>query len=548
MTTRLQDPNGLLPADKLQRYDKRMSNVMTRLLANHRDGGNPFVFAIAASKPHIIADRLPDRPYDVPSGEKCDKCKGGLGFHTAATDGRTYYWHPCFLARLNEGETRVVMEHEVYHYAFFHCEASRSAGKDPHIWPLAIDYTVNGTIYHDMASRKRDRGSYPGFSGNREVFDRGLGKPMHIDELVAILQGRIKINPEDPREPRCFMDPSDDYKDFGADDFYELIMKSVIRCKACGRVAPNGIHSLDANGECKQKITIHVKGQGSDQDGQGGGEGGGEDGNQEGDGDGESQSPGQSPGSGKSGGKTHKICPGQLEDLLNSLDAHMVPKVSKDEALWDITKALETSKQMRGTAPAGMQEMLGELLEPELSMQDLMRIALQNKKLNQGQRNDPHRYRRRYLAMEPEMFLHRKFTYNPTWIVAYDCSGSMDKSDIEYGLKEMKPLAAEGEGLAVPFDATIYWDQMKPIGSVDDLRALKAVGRGGTTVQEFFRDLRVKTGGKPFDLVAVVTDGYIDAVPAHYNPGCDVLWILTSGYDDFSPPFGRKVVLRKRHR
>jgi predicted metal-dependent peptidase len=61
---------------------------------------------------------------------------------TAGTDGRYFYYNTKFIDSLNPKETEFLFGHEVLHNVFEHMML-RIGNRDPQIWNIAADYTVN---------------------------------------------------------------------------------------------------------------------------------------------------------------------------------------------------------------------------------------------------------------------------------------------------------------------------------------------------------------------------------------------------------------------
>ena len=60
---------------------------------------------------------------------------------TAGTDGKTIYYNPEFLEKLELNEQIFIFAHEICHIAFDHIR--RSEGKDPEVWNIATDGVIN---------------------------------------------------------------------------------------------------------------------------------------------------------------------------------------------------------------------------------------------------------------------------------------------------------------------------------------------------------------------------------------------------------------------
>jgi predicted metal-dependent peptidase len=64
----------------------------------------------------------------------------------AATDGRDIFLNPEFLQSLPLGQQEGILVHEILHAALLH--PIRARERDPHLWNVAADIVVNGTIAH----------------------------------------------------------------------------------------------------------------------------------------------------------------------------------------------------------------------------------------------------------------------------------------------------------------------------------------------------------------------------------------------------------------
>lgn len=73
--------------------------------------------------------------------------KENIGIPTAGTDGKTIYYNPEYLERLNLDEQIFIFAHEVCHIAFNHI--LRSEGKDPDLWNTATDGVINQFLKKD---------------------------------------------------------------------------------------------------------------------------------------------------------------------------------------------------------------------------------------------------------------------------------------------------------------------------------------------------------------------------------------------------------------
>jgi predicted metal-dependent peptidase len=197
---------------KMNDLQEKVSSCMTRLFRKPENGGNPFLFALSAPKPHELAINLGGQPID-----------------TAATDGRKFYWNPVFLAMMTTDEIATVMQHEGYHVVFFH--PKRGVGKNHQIWNIAVDYVVNACILSDQEKTHR-KGTL--FGGN-------IGEPLPLKDLLAYIDGKQDL----PKGDFCYADKSL----FGRspesiyDEVIDHLNKSPRKCPTCGAL------SLDPKGK-----------------------------------------------------------------------------------------------------------------------------------------------------------------------------------------------------------------------------------------------------------------------------------------------------------
>lgn len=488
---------------RLNDLQEKVSSCMTRLFRKPENGGNPFLFALSAPKPHELAVSL-----------------GGQTIDTAATDGRKYYWNPIFLAGMTPDEVATVMQHEGYHVIFFH--PKRGKGKMPKVWNIAVDYVVNACIWtdHDKTHRKG------------QLFGGNIGAPLSFKDLLAFIDGGQEL----PKEEFCFADKS--LHGRSPESIYDEIIdhwnKSPRKCKTCGNL------SLGAKGQPKGN-----KGQGQGQQNQQG------QGQQPGQGQGQGQQnqnqQGQQPGQGGGCGHDHgPECPncGSPLDRLGAMDSHIDSDMTQQEVQADLMRAADQATQMRGTLPTEIEGMLGELKKPTLKFTDIVRSALLKKVQDAGLNNDWRRLRRRYLQTAPKQYLPRRYMHKPRWLAMLDTSGSMGDDDMAYGISQLQVLGNNTEGYVIPCDASPHWKGVHKVEKIDDLKRTKVVGRGGTVFDEFFRDFP-KMLGTDFDVIIVLTDGDCGTVPLELRPkGMDVVWVITRNNTGFKPTFGRVAPLR----
>jgi len=236
-------------------------------------------------------------------------------------------------------------------------------------------------------------------------------------------------------------------------------------------------------------------------------------------------------------------------DTQLTLDAHMDTKADSSALAEEIKRALDSAKAMGiGKVPGGVEEALGILEDPQIPPSEWIKRFIFRKSNVAGLVNDYRRPRRRSFhiydssgLVHSSLFMPRRRGHKIRWVSLVDTSGSMSSDDIAYGVKELKTLAALGEGLFVPTDTKAYWDGATRIESVGDLSKSRIHGRGGTDFNSFFRDLPsqpfVKDG---LDFIIILTDGHFFCDV--YSPIADTVWIYTDKRAP-DPPFGKRINL-----
>lgn len=489
---RLQDPWKVASSPRqLHDLQKKVADVMTGLYRQPKNGGNPFLFALAGPKPHFLCRKL-----------------GGSPLNTAATDGKRFFWNPEFLEKMDMFQAQTVMMHESYHVLFLHCDGKRGVGKEPGDFNIALDYVVNGVIDHDHVKSGR--------SAKYKLWGGPLGAPVLFKEFIEYIEGKREL----PDGMNIFADaavhgrsPESIYT-----DIVEAKLRSPRRCKedrgGCGAL------SLDP----KTGKSVF-----------------------------EAQRPAAgapAPTEGPWGPDSCPKCGAPPNHGPGSLDSHTPSGLTKDEVMGEMMRAAEQAEQMRGSVPAEIEAALAELQRPTLRPRDIIRHCFQRKAQDVGSKNDYRRYRKRFIAMgsrvtpmgiSPTLYIPRKYDHTPKWICLLDTSGSMSDQDIANGLKEMQAVPSGAEGWIVPCDAATYWDAATKITSATDIKRTKIVGRGGTVFDQFFEELPRRMG-RDFDVVVIVTDGDCGQIDPKLHPGCDVLWVITNKRE-FKPNFGRVVQL-----
>lgn len=419
---------------------------------------------------------------------------GSQEIDTAATDGRNYYWNPKFLMGLSHDEATVVMEHEAYHVIFYHSD--RMKGFNSRVRNIAMDYVVNAVIETDHEKNQR-----PG-----TLWGGALGEPIDFAKFLGYIDGKNELPTKGVYVDKTLIDRS-------PESIYDEIMKhwakSPRKCKTC--------EALSIDPHTKQSTVPKPWEQPCCPD------------------------CGAKPSGGAGADGSGKGMPG-------GMDSHVDAQVSKQEVQQDTARAAQQATTMRGSVPGAIEDILGELIKPQLKFTDIVRSAMLRKVQDAGMKNDWKRFRKRYIGARPRQYLPKRHTHMPRWLAMLDTSGSMGEDDLIYGISQLKVIGNHSEGYVVPVDGAPHWEGVTPIKKMDDLKRTKVVGRGGTVFDDFFREFPEKLG-TDFDVVVIITDGYCGQVPRELRPPCDVVWVVTRGdHKDFSQPFGRVAPLRVNRR
>lgn len=198
---RLKDPEKILSSKKFDEYNEKIAINYQRLSFPAKYGGNPFAFAIAANKFHIINNKL-----EPP---------------TAATDGINIYWHQNRLEELSVDELFFVLEHEILHIALGHTFAKRMSNKIRLLWNIAADFKVNSIQERTFLTRhnieKTDSFNHPLWKGT-------LGVPISLNEIKNV----ISKKEIDPRKYLIKTRPVDlSTLNFTVENIYEQLLKTL---------------------------------------------------------------------------------------------------------------------------------------------------------------------------------------------------------------------------------------------------------------------------------------------------------------------------------
>ena len=583
---------GKIEPKVIQRAEEMLTKVFLELGSSYTNtgigtklGGDPLMFALLYPMQHVATTNL----------------------KTAATDGKRFYWNPYFVLSLTRRGVRLLGCHEPNHCLYLHM--SRRGSRNPKLWNICVDYLANGNILNDLAMRKLDRedpstifrenlGRFytvdnflekiknpmkpiPGFEDLEEgAPEEEVVLPHPLEDVELTEEQRNFLGKK--KKMILYADPNLKKELRSPEKLYDLFYEHLPKCPDCGKLGVYSVKDLakklkegskekqqNKEDQDKKEEQENNKEEQQEQEGQADKENQqsgqqpekdrheGHDHNHDEDTDNNSKSDkesnksggdedGNKPGTGQ--GKKHGKGCGTCSDMYDvfgfaeTLDDHMDSEESEEVIIKRFKDAIESAKRMAGHVPAALEEELGKLIKPKMSWQDIVRLRISRSK-DGNARNDWNRFRTRplfYGSLVP-----KKKGQTCKFLCLLDTSGSMSKDDMAFGISQLASLDHTAEGIVVPADADIYWDQATEINSIseEDLSKIKIVGRGGTKYAEFFDQYTNHFNN--IDFIIIITDGYLDKydMDKMISPTIDVVWLITSE-SDFEAPFGKVFKLK----
>ena len=157
-----------------------------------------------------------------------------------------------------------------------------------------------------------------------------------------------------------------------------------------------------------------------------------------------------------------------------------------------------------------------------------------NKLVMMGRRNTRMRPNRRYGFTSPGS----KRNYTSRLLVAFDTSGSVSDTQLEYFATELNGMIDHVEADFIQFDTKLYGDPQpfsKKASKID------IVGRGGTS----FHPVIELADENKYDGLVIFTDGY---APFPDKPKTRMLWAVCEQDQGVEFPYGKKVVIETKNR
>lgn len=565
--------------------EEQLTNIFLELGTNIQNdhmaaelGGDPLIFALIVPAQHIATLNVP----------------------TAATDGKRFFWNPVWLATKNFLGIRLTCYHESAHALYMHPQ--RRGNRDLKLWNIAVDFIVNGMIMEDLLIRLGSKakmhkafmqglGNYCTLEQCIAMFKDPHGVIPHVDRWIPDpddLPAPEEDRELSPVEKKFFKDKELNFKFFYADPdleedmkrperIYDVLYHYISKCPECGKIGmypsadkksqleTNKQEQKDKDGQTSKEKSDAKGDQHHDHDSddhqhsdsdhdssdagngspqtkpgagtqpdQGGGSGsGGSSGSETGDSSQQQKvgKPGMGGGCGTCSGGFNAL------DFGDTVDQHMDSVEEPEEMAKRISDAMQAAREMSGTVPGSLTDELALLSAPRIHWKDFIRTKLARARAGNS-KNDWTKFRTRPLFAG--LVIPKRTNVFAKYVCLLDTSASMKPEDMARGVSQLVSLDDRSEGIIVPADANIYWEEATKVRNSNpaELCKVKIIGRGGTKYAEFFDDYEKKVGKA--DFLIIITDGFLDPkdVAQMKAPSKDVIWLITSS-SQFEAPFGR---------
>ena len=157
-----------------------------------------------------------------------------------------------------------------------------------------------------------------------------------------------------------------------------------------------------------------------------------------------------------------------------------------------------------------------------------------NKLVLMGRKNTRMRPNRRYGFTSPGS----KRNYTSKLLVAFDTSGSVSDTQLEYFATELNGMIDHVEADFIQFDTKIHGE---PKAFTKKASKVDIVGRGGTC----FHPVIEMADERKYDGLVIFTDGY---APFPAKPKTRMLWAVCEQDSGVEFPYGKKVVIENKNR
>ena len=210
----------------------------------------------------------------------------------------------------------------------------------------------------------------------------------------------------------------------------------------------------------------------------------------------------------------------------------------EQEAQWklNVAQAVQAAK-VAGTLPGSIERLVGKLLNPTLPWRELLSRFITEKASDDYVWTKPNK---RYLY--GGMYL--PTLDNPKMKdigIIIDTSGSIDNKQIREFVGEIRGILSVCPGTKAEIVYVDYDVMGHQTLTEDDIEDIKPRGGGGTRFSPGFKFFKEKD----LDIACVVylTDGCCNEFPTPDLVDWEVMWVLNTEYEEFTPPFGEVVFM-----
>ncbi len=473
--------------------------------------------------------------------EAKDEIKGQVPTIGVDIDGNCPY-NPDFIDTLSEAECKGVLCHEVMHCALEHM--ARRNGREPNLWNTADDAVVNNILLQDGLSLPK--GGVMPSNNSITIFGAKVKdlKDKSAEEVFDIVYSKVRkdVQKFNKQLKKYIQDNKD--KNKGFDVHMEGKSKKGKKGKDGKCPTCNGKGTVPDNSKKDEKKKNKGKGQGNQEgDGQAKGKS-----NKDGDGQGESKGQGQGQGSGDGQGEgettREKPCPtcngtgscqcgqgGKLSDQLGKDEGKDWKKILVDAC---------TYAKQQGHLPAGMERIVGALLETHIDWKGLLYRYITNQIPID------------YNWCKPSKKSYGTGVYMPgiekehiDVVVAIDTSGSISPTELQMFMSEVVSIIRSFRNVdltVIDCDCRINQVRNYKQATITDALNIKLKGGGGTSHLPVFDWLNKNLPNA--QLLIGFTDGYT-SFPDKSKVRVNTLWVVAGSYraptDSF--PFGQVIEL-----
>jgi predicted metal-dependent peptidase len=233
------------------------------------------------------------------------------------------------------------------------------------------------------------------------------------------------------------------------------------------------------------------------------------------------------------------------DDQNDGWDTHLPPdpNAPSKAQIQRALKSAEAAAKAQGKMPSGVQRIIDEICEPQVTWQEYLRKTITT--MAGKDQSTWARPNRRKLAVAPHVYWPgRAGSVTGPIAVEVDTSGSISDKELNTFMGELHGILTDAtpEKIYLMYvDAAVHGD----IIEIDDVNQLldarqRAGGGGGTDMTVVFQQIEQQQ--LPVQMAIVFTDGY---TPWGEDPGYEVIWCITT--DNIKAPYGTSIHVKVPH-